>query len=249
MSEAKRDTGAAGLRLTCFNRFPDELLHIPAWRLWQHLEGPSLFQIAGRRPEPLFISVLLHAYTCSMKVLAAGIGASAELIYGKLQAGIVFQTSWTVGLLLAVTPQSKVWPSRSIDFAKRMSVLSQLKLWATPSQVPWMNAPKFSVKAPPVKRLHLLHDKVVVHTKAGCGTAWLSTLGIRKSRLQHDRKRRALPVAAAQSVATQLEATAERGQLQKRRMAGRAGLSGLTRVERQRRRTSWQQPNDTCHHD
>jgi hypothetical protein len=52
-------------------------------------------------------------------VLAVGIGAKAELIYGKLQAGIVFQTSWTVGLLLAVTPQSSVWPSTLIAFAKR----------------------------------------------------------------------------------------------------------------------------------
>ena len=60
MSEAQADIGTAGLRLTCFDRFPDELLQVPAWRLWQYLEGPSLFRIAGRRPEPLFVSVLLH---------------------------------------------------------------------------------------------------------------------------------------------------------------------------------------------
>ena len=60
MSKAKGDLGAAGLRLICSDRFPDELLHVPAWQLWQHLEGPSLFQIVGRRPEPLFVSVLLH---------------------------------------------------------------------------------------------------------------------------------------------------------------------------------------------
>src|SRR6516165_2412937 len=60
MSEAQGDIGAGGLRLTCFDRFPDELLHVPAWRLWQYLDGPSLFRIAGRRPEPLFVSVLLH---------------------------------------------------------------------------------------------------------------------------------------------------------------------------------------------
>ena len=60
MSEAQGDIGAGGLRPTCFDRFPDELLHVPAWRLWQYLEGPSLFRIAGRRPEPLFVSVLLH---------------------------------------------------------------------------------------------------------------------------------------------------------------------------------------------
>ena len=60
MSEAKGNLGAAGLRLTFFDRFPDELLQVPARQLWEHLEGPSLFRIAGRRPEPLFVSVLLH---------------------------------------------------------------------------------------------------------------------------------------------------------------------------------------------
>src|SRR6516162_2843414 len=60
MSKAKGGLGGAGLRLTCFDRFPDELLHVPAWQLWEYIEGPSLFRIAGRRPEPLFVSVLLH---------------------------------------------------------------------------------------------------------------------------------------------------------------------------------------------
>ena len=60
MSKAKRDLDTSGLCLTCFDRFPDELLHVPAWQLWEHIEGPSLFRIAGRRREPLFVSVLLH---------------------------------------------------------------------------------------------------------------------------------------------------------------------------------------------
>src|SRR6516165_8830111 len=87
-----------------------------------------------------------------MKVLAAGIGARAELINGNCQAGIVFQTSWTVGLLLVVRPQSRVWPSTLIGFANRMSTLSQAKRRLTPSYVPWMNAPRLSVNLPPVKR-------------------------------------------------------------------------------------------------
>ena len=60
MSKAKRDLDTSGLCLTCFDRFPDELLRVPAWQLWEHIERPSLFRITGRRPEPLFISVLLH---------------------------------------------------------------------------------------------------------------------------------------------------------------------------------------------
>src|SRR6516165_123227 len=78
---------------------------------------------------------------------------------------------------------------------------------------------------PPGKEAHLLHDKVIVHTEAGCSTARLSALGIRKSRLQHDRKGRALPIPAAQRVAAQLKAAAERAQFEKRGMAGCTWLS------------------------
>jgi hypothetical protein len=48
------------LRLECFDYFPDALLDVPASGLWQHLRGPSLFHIKGRKTEPLFVSVLLH---------------------------------------------------------------------------------------------------------------------------------------------------------------------------------------------
>src|SRR6516165_11648575 len=102
-----------------------------------------------------------------MKVLAAGIGARAELINGNCQAGIVFQTSWTVGLLLVVRPQSRVWPSTLIDFAKRMSVLSQPKRRATPSYVPWIKAPRLSVIRPPVKRLACWNAKLLLGPKCG----------------------------------------------------------------------------------
>jgi Succinylglutamate desuccinylase / Aspartoacylase family len=48
------------LRLECFDHFPDALMDVSASGLWQHLRGPSLFQIPGRKTEPLFVSVLLH---------------------------------------------------------------------------------------------------------------------------------------------------------------------------------------------
>jgi hypothetical protein len=47
-------------RLDCFDHFPNMLMDAPATELWQHLRGPSLFHIPGRRREPLFVSVLLH---------------------------------------------------------------------------------------------------------------------------------------------------------------------------------------------
>src|SRR5215471_834423 len=79
----------------------------------------------------------------------------------------------------------------------------------------------------------LLQDKVVIHPKSGGCAARLSGLGIRKSRLQHDRKRRALPIPAAQRVAAELEAAAKRRQLQESGMASRAWLPGLAGIERE----------------
>jgi len=43
-----------------YDHFPDELLEVPACELWRQLRGPAFFSIAGRRPDPLFVSVLLH---------------------------------------------------------------------------------------------------------------------------------------------------------------------------------------------
>ena len=46
-------------------------------------------------------------------MVAAGVGAIAEAVKGKLQTGVEFQGSWTVGLLFTVSPTSKSWPNRS----------------------------------------------------------------------------------------------------------------------------------------
>lgn len=48
------------LSLSQFDHFPEQLLDVPASRLWQHLASPSLIHIAGRREQPVFVSVLLH---------------------------------------------------------------------------------------------------------------------------------------------------------------------------------------------
>lgn len=47
-------------QLTVRDDFPDALLNVPSLELWQHLAGPSLFDLPGRQGAPLFVSVLLH---------------------------------------------------------------------------------------------------------------------------------------------------------------------------------------------
>ena len=60
MGECLNRAAAGHPRLAQFDRFPDALLEVPAADLWQHLPGPTLFEIAGRAGAPLFVTVLLH---------------------------------------------------------------------------------------------------------------------------------------------------------------------------------------------
>jgi hypothetical protein len=46
--------------LTTYDHLPDGLLGLEAARLHERLTGPTLIHLPGRRPEPLFVSVLLH---------------------------------------------------------------------------------------------------------------------------------------------------------------------------------------------
>jgi hypothetical protein len=46
--------------LTQYDSLPRGLLDLPAGRLHEALPGPTLIHLPGRRPEPLFTSVLLH---------------------------------------------------------------------------------------------------------------------------------------------------------------------------------------------
>ncbi|KUO69473.1 MAG: peptidase M14 [Alphaproteobacteria bacterium BRH_c36] len=60
MSESAGRKSNYGLRLHRFDDLPGQILDVAARELWQHLPGPSLFEIAGREHRPLFVSVLLH---------------------------------------------------------------------------------------------------------------------------------------------------------------------------------------------
>ena len=46
--------------LTVYDHLPDGLLRLPAHRLYERLPGSALIHLAGRRAQPLFVSVLLH---------------------------------------------------------------------------------------------------------------------------------------------------------------------------------------------
>jgi succinylglutamate desuccinylase len=78
-----------------FHQLPEGLLHFPARRLHERLPGPTLIHLAGRREQPLFVSVLLHgnedtgwqaAQAVLRKYARNGLPRSLSLFIGNLEA-------------------------------------------------------------------------------------------------------------------------------------------------------------------
>jgi len=81
--------------LTQYDSLPQGLLDLPAGRLHELLPGPSLIHLPGRRPEPLFVSVLLHGnedtgWLAAQSVLkrsqSAELPRAMSLFIGNLEA-------------------------------------------------------------------------------------------------------------------------------------------------------------------
>ena len=81
---------------------------------------------------------------------------------------------------------------------------------------------------------NLLGDEIVVGVQSRRGRRILVRLRMGEGWHVHRGDRRALPVAAAHRIAADLEAPAEGGEFGKSGVAGRARLSGLAGVARQR---------------
>ncbi len=48
------------MKLDIIDHLPESLLELPATELHRHLDGPTLIHLPGRKPAPLFVSVLQH---------------------------------------------------------------------------------------------------------------------------------------------------------------------------------------------
>jgi len=46
--------------LNILEQWPEELFEVPSHEIYRFLKGPTLIHLPGRRPEPLFVSLLLH---------------------------------------------------------------------------------------------------------------------------------------------------------------------------------------------
>ncbi len=67
------------MHATILDHLPERLLHYPASALTKHLDGPTLIHLPGRRPDPLFVSVLQHGNE------PAGWDAVRRLLNGRYQ--------------------------------------------------------------------------------------------------------------------------------------------------------------------
>ncbi|MDT8438180.1 MAG: M14 family metallopeptidase [Wenzhouxiangellaceae bacterium] len=67
------------MQVTLLDHLPTRLLEHPATALHRHLAGPTLIHLPGRRPEPLFVSVLQHGNEPS------GWDAIRRLLSGRYQ--------------------------------------------------------------------------------------------------------------------------------------------------------------------
>ena len=56
----KKSVGRTSTMLTVLDHLPEKFLTTAAARLYEILPGPTLIHLEGRRPEPLFVSVLQH---------------------------------------------------------------------------------------------------------------------------------------------------------------------------------------------
>lgn len=100
--------------LVTLNHLPDGLLDLPAARLHERLDGPTLIHLPGRRPEPVFVSVLLHGnedtgWEAMRQVLAKygryGLPRALSLFIGNVAAARVGMRQ-----LDGQVDYNRVWP-------------------------------------------------------------------------------------------------------------------------------------------
>lgn len=117
-------------RLTTCDHLPEGLLELDAARLHQRLSGPTLIHLPGRRPEPLFVSVLLHGnedtgWEAMRQVLARhrlhGLPRALSLFIGNVAAA-----RERVRRLEGQVDYNRVWPGTADAQRPEAAVMRQV---------------------------------------------------------------------------------------------------------------------------
>jgi len=132
MAETDHKTTRAGLRLHCFQGIPERLLDVSFRDLWQHLEGPSIFDIPGRDARPLLVSVLLHGnedtgWTAVQNVLRRHLGAGIPLARRMLLlVGNIAAAKDNVRTLDNQTDYNRAWPGTRYPEAAESALMREV---------------------------------------------------------------------------------------------------------------------------
>lgn len=116
--------------LTTYEHLPAGLLDLEAGRLHERLTGPTLIHLPGRRPEPLFVSVLLHGnedtgWEAMRQVLARhqrhGLPRSLSLFIGNVAAA-----RQRIRRLEGQVDFNRVWPGTEDALRPEAGIMRQV---------------------------------------------------------------------------------------------------------------------------
>lgn len=117
------------MELAIFDSLPDGFLDSPATELYQLLPGPSLIHLKGKRPEPVFASILLHGNEVT------GLEAIQQLLKNYLDKPLPRSLSIFVGNVEAAQygqrrlnhqdDFNRVWPAENNKQPERVMPIMQ----------------------------------------------------------------------------------------------------------------------------
>lgn len=125
----------SNLELSQIDSFPQELLDISIERLYTLFPGPTLLHLQGKRPEPVFVSILLHGNESTgfhviqellMKYQHLDLPRSVSILFGNTQAA-----RYGKRILTGQYDFNRVWPgtaeSNTIEATVMQDVVSEMR--------------------------------------------------------------------------------------------------------------------------
>ncbi len=179
-----------GVTLRALEALPSALLHVDARALRDVLAGPTLLHLPGRRPEPLFVSVLLHGNETSglraiQQVLAEHAGRelprALSIFFGNVEAAAAgvrrldtqpdYNRVWPGGMLPDDDPHARAVQGvfgEVLETMRRREVFASIDLHNTTGHNPYYCC--VTELDVPHLQLASLFSRTVVHFRRPEGT-------------------------------------------------------------------------------
>jgi len=115
--------------LTVLDRIPDGFFNATAQNLGEVIPGPTLIHLPGRRPDPLFVSVLLHGNEdTGLKAMQAVLARHAGILPRALSFFIGNVTAAAAGVrrLDEQPDYNRVWPGSSTAGSSEHAMMTEI---------------------------------------------------------------------------------------------------------------------------